>query len=98
MTYFISTIILSVTSVFVIILLFYALRRINQYEDLFLQLSDTVDFIQMRVDSLDKAGTFKSDDEIGFFWTEVVKLSAMLSVLFEQVYEGGEPKDAKEEK
>jgi len=66
--------------------------------DLFLQVSDTVDFIQMRVDGLDKAGTFKSDDEIGFFWTEVVKLSGMLSMLFEQVYEEGEPKDAKKEK
>ena len=96
--YFISTIILSILLIGVSTILFYALKRINQYEDLFLQVSDTVDFIQMTIDKIDEKGTYKSDDEIGFFWNEVVKLSGMLSMLFEQVYEEGEPRDAKKEK
>tara|TARA_B100001113_G_scaffold351838_1_gene351815 strand:+ start:1506 stop:1799 length:294 start_codon:yes stop_codon:yes gene_type:complete len=96
--YFISTIVLSVLFVIISIVLFYALKRINQYEELFLQISDTVTFIQMTIDTIDKKGTYKSDDEVGFFWNEVVKLSGMLSSLFESVYEEGELKDAQEEK
>ena len=92
--YFISTIVLSVLFVIISIVLFYALKRINQYEELFLQISDTVTFIQMTIDTIDKKGTYKSDDEVGFFWNEVVKLSGMLSSLFESVYEEGELKDA----
>ena len=94
--YFILTIVLSLITIGLSVLLFYALRRINQYETLFLEVSDTVDFIQMRIDSIDTAGTYKSDDEVGWFWDEVVKLSGMLSVLFQQVYEKGEPKDGEE--
>lgn len=96
--YFISTIVLAIITITLSVLLFYALRRINQYETLLLEISNTIDFIQMRVDSIDKAGTYKSDDEVGWFWDEIVKLSGMLSVLFEQVYEEGEPKDAQEKK
>ena len=96
--YFISTVILSILFVAVSVVLFYALKRINQYEDLFLQISDTVTFIQMTIDTIDDKGTYKSDDEIGFFWNEVVKLSSMLSGLFESVYEEGELKNAKKEK
>lgn len=96
--YLISTIIVSVLLVSVSVILVYALKRINQYEDLFLQISDTVTFIQMTIDTIDQKGTYKSDDEIGFFWNEVVKLSGLLSGLFESVYEEGELKDAKKEK
>lgn len=96
--YFISTVLLSILFVAVSVVLFYALKRINQYEDLFLQISDTVTFIQMTIDTIDDKGTYKSDDEIGFFWNEVVKLSGMLSGLFESVYEEGELKNAKKEK
>ena len=96
--YFISTVILSVLLIAVCVVLFYALKRINQYEDLFLEISDAVTFIQMTIDTIDDKGTYKSDDEIGFFWNEVVKLSGMLSGLFESVYEEGELKDAKKEK
>ena len=52
----------------------------------------------MTIDTIDQKGTYKSDDEIGFFWNEVVKLSGLLSGLFESVYEEGELKDAKKEK
>ena len=96
--YFISTIVLAIITITLSVLLFYALRRINQYETLLLEISNTIDFIQMRVDSIDEKGTYKSDDEVGWFWDEIVKLSGMLSVLFEQVYEEGEPRDAQEKK
>lgn len=96
--YFISTIVLSILLMLSITVIFYAMKRINQYEDLFLQVSDTVDFIQMKVDQLDEKGIYKGDDEVGFFWEEVVKLSGLLGILFEQVYEEGEVKDAPQKK
>ena len=96
--YLISTITLGILFVTVSVVLVYALRRINQYEDLFLEISDMVTFIQMKIDTMDEKGTYKSDDEVGFFWNEVVKLSGMLSGLFESIYEEGELKDAKKEK
>ena len=96
--YLISTITLGILFVTVSVVLVYALRRINQYEDLFLEISDMVTFIQTKIDTMDEKGTYKSDDEVGFFWNEVVKLSGMLSGLFESIYEEGELKDAKKEK
>ena len=77
------------SSVLVILVLlfvvFNVLLKIEKYEDAvtdyenFLQkLSGDIDYIIKRLDEVDHKGAFKSDDEIGWFWSEVIKLKDIL--------------------
>ena len=43
----------------------------------------TVDVATSKLKQLDNKGTFESDDEIGFFFTEIQKLQKLLSDIFE---------------
>ena len=64
-------------------LVFYALRRINNYEMLILNISDLVQFIDAKIKALDNKGSFEADDEIGFFFEEVKSLQNLLNEVFE---------------
>jgi biopolymer transport protein ExbB/TolQ len=64
-------------------LLFYALRRINEYENIITQFQQIVEYSNERVKSVDNTGHFESDDEIGFFFEEVKSLQSLLNNLFE---------------
>ena len=76
-------ILLSVISIFSLVLVFYALRRINNYEMLILNISDLVQFIDAKIKALDNKGSFEADDEIGFFFEEVKSLQNLLNEVFE---------------
>jgi hypothetical protein len=65
------------------VLVFYSLRRINNYESLMISLQRTVEYINEKVRQIDLTGHFEGDDEIGFFFTEVKQLNGMLSGIFE---------------
>ena len=41
--------------------------------------SRIIEFINNKVKELDKTDSFKSDDEIGFFFNEIKKLNSLLS-------------------
>tara|TARA_R110002020_G_scaffold216088_2_gene423476 strand:- start:40 stop:312 length:273 start_codon:yes stop_codon:yes gene_type:complete len=41
--------------------------------------SRIIEFIDNKVEELDKTDSFKSDDEIGFFFNEIKKLNSLLS-------------------
>jgi hypothetical protein len=41
--------------------------------------SRIIEFINNKVEELDKTDSFKSDDEIGFFFNEIKKLNSLLS-------------------
>ena len=63
--------------------LFYALRRINQYENLITQIQQIITFSTERVKTLDSKGSFESDDEVGFFFKELKEIQSILDDIFE---------------
>ena len=77
------TILLGVIASFLGVVTFYALRRINAYEDIILNFNNTVDLIKHQLKLIDEKGTFESDDEVGFFFEEIKQLGNQLGELFE---------------
>ena len=88
------------TSIVSSVLLFYALRRINNYENLIVNISDLVKFIQLKIKALDNKGSFEADDEVGFFFEEIKNLQSLLNDIFETQEENVDvnKEDSKEEK
>ena len=95
MLHYIITITLGIFAVFFGVVTFYALRRINAYENIILNISNTVESIKLQLRTIDDKGTFESDDEVGFFFTEIKQLGKDLENLFETEVEGNE-KETKE--
>ena len=95
MLHYIITITLGIFAVFFGVVTFYALRRINAYENIILNISNTVESIKLQLRTIDDKGTFESDDEVGFFFKEVKQLGKDLDNLFETEVEENE-KETKE--
>ena len=95
MLHLIITIILGIVATFFGVVTFYALRRINSYENIILNISNTVESIKLQLKVIDDKGTFESDDEVGFFFQEVKQLGEDLDNLFETEVEENE-KETKE--
>ena len=96
MLHYIITIILGIVATFFGVVIFYALRRINSYENIILNISNTIESIKLQLKVIDDKGTFESDDEIGFFFEEIKQLSNNLSNLFETEVEENEKKTQRE--
>ena len=77
------TILFSIISIILGLLLFYSLRRINNYENLIIQFQQVVEYTQERLKVIDNSGHFEGDDEVGFFFGEVKQLGEMLNDIFE---------------
>ncbi len=95
MLHYIITITLGIVATFLGVVTFYALRRINTYENIILNISNTVESIKLQLKVIDDKGTFESDDEVGFFFEEVKQLGKDLDNLFETEVEENE-KETKE--
>ena len=95
MLHYIITITLGIVATFLGIVTFYALRRINTYENIILNISNTIESIKLQLKVIDDKGTFESDDEVGFFFEEVKQLGKDLDNLFETEVEENE-KETKE--
>tara|TARA_Y100000593_G_scaffold83890_1_gene158521 strand:- start:121 stop:411 length:291 start_codon:yes stop_codon:yes gene_type:complete len=78
-------------------LLFYSLRRINQYENLITQFQQIIQFSTEKMKIVDSSGHYESDDETGFFFEQLKELQLLLNDVFE-VEENEETEDAKKEK
>ena len=76
------------------IILFYALRRINQYENILIDFQNIIKFASEKLKVVDSNGHYESDDETGFFFEEIKKIQNILDNLFETQ----ETRDAKKEK
>tara|TARA_Y100000593_G_scaffold3328_1_gene6527 strand:+ start:447 stop:716 length:270 start_codon:yes stop_codon:yes gene_type:complete len=72
-----------VVSVLSSTLLLYAMRRINQYEDLLLSMQEIVSFSSKKLKDVDDRGSFESDDEIGFIFEEIKSIQNILDGIFE---------------
>ena len=95
MLHYIITITLVIATTFLGAVVFYALRRINDYENIILNISNIIESIKLQLKTIDDKGTFESDDEVGFFFTEIKQLGNELESLFETEVEENE-KEKKE--
>ena len=77
------TILLGVIASFLGVVAYYALKRINAYENIILNFNNTIDLIKHQLKLIDEKGTFESDDEVGFFFEEIKQLGNQLGELFE---------------
>ena len=92
MLHYIITITLGIVATLSGVVTFYALRRINAYENIILNISNTIESIKLQLKVIDDKGTFESDDEVGFFFKEVKQLGNELNSLFETEVEENEKK------
>ena len=76
---------LGIISIFSIMLVYYSLKRINQYEELILQVNDKIEYVNQQLKLIDEKGTFEADDEVGFFFLELKEIGKLLDELFEEV-------------
>ena len=81
LTFFIIFILISLVSS---ILLFYSLRRINQYEELILQFQQIITFATEKMKAVDSKGHYESDDETNFFFEQLKEIQKLLDNLFEE--------------
>ena len=81
-------------SIFSITALFYALKRINQYESLIVQFQQIITFSTEKMKVVDSKGHYESDDETGFFFQQLKDLQ----ILLDQIFETEEIEDGKKEK
>ena len=95
MLHYIITTLLGIVAIFFGVVIIYALRRINTYENIILNISNTIESIKLQLKTIDDKGTFESDDEVGFFFTEIKQLGKELESLFETEVEENE-KEKKE--
>ena len=70
-------------SIFSSTALFYALRRINQYEDFIIKIQQMIEYSTERMKLVDSKGTFESDDEVGFFFKQLKDIQFLLNDIFE---------------
>ncbi len=93
----IITVLLGVSTLFLGVVSFYALKRINTYEKIILKISSTVELIKHQLKIIDEKGHFEADDEVGFFFEEMKQLGQELDNLFEtEVDDGNQEKTQKE--
>ena len=88
------TIIFFLISVVSTTILFYSLRRINQYENLIIQFQQIIEYSTERMKQVDSAGHYESDDETGFFFSQLKDIQSLLN----DVFETEEIENAKKEK
>ena len=77
-------IIFMLVSIFSTIALFYALKRINQYEELITQFEQIIKFSTDKMKLVDEKGHYESDDETGFFFQQLKDLQLLLDGIFEE--------------
>ena len=87
---------LGIISIFLIMLVYYSLKRITTYEEIILQVNDKIEYVNQQLKLIDEKGTFEADDEVGFFFEELKEIGKLLDNLFEEVEDDANSK--KEEK
>ena len=77
--------VLGIISIFLIMLVYYSLKRITTYEQIILQVNDKIEYFNQQLKLIDEKGTFEADDEVGFFFQELKDVGKLLDNLFEEV-------------
>ena len=97
MLYIITTILFVILAIFFAIISFYALKRINEYENIILNINNTIENINRQLKLIDDKGHFEAHDEFGFFFDEVKQLGNQLEELFITEEVDNETQEKKEE-
>jgi hypothetical protein len=87
--WWVLTILLFLINIGLSTLLFYSLKRINQYEDLILQFQQIINFATNKMKNVDSKGHYESDDETGFFFKQLKDLQILLNEIFEEESKNG---------
>ena len=74
-------------------LLFFSLKRINQYEDLISQFQQIITFSTEKMKQVDTRGHYESDDETGFFFQQLKDIQILLDGIFEEEKTDANKKD-----
>lgn len=98
MLHYIITVLLGIIALCMSLVTFYALKRINNYEEIILNINNTIENIKHQLKIIDNKGTFESDDEVGFFFDEIKQLGNELNNLFETEVDDGNKESSKKEK
>ena len=64
-------------------LVYFSLRRINQYESLIIEIQNIIEFATTKMKQVDAKGHYESDDETGFFFQQLKELQELLDGIFE---------------
>ena len=64
-------------------LFYFALKRINQYESLIIEIQNIIEFATTKMKQVDAKGHYESDDETGFFFQQLKELQELLNGIFE---------------
>ena len=64
-------------------LVYFSLRRINQYESLIIEIQNIIEFATTKMKQVDANGHYESDDETGFFFQQLKELQELLNGIFE---------------
>ena len=64
-------------------LVYFSLRRINQYEGLIIEMQNIIEFATTKMKQVDARGHYESDDETGFFFQQLKELQELLNGIFE---------------
>jgi hypothetical protein len=75
-------IILVLINIFSAVVIYYALNKINQYENFILQFSQIIQFASEKMKQVDYSGHYESDDETGFFFEQLKQLQLIMNKLF----------------
>ena len=94
--WWVLTILFFLISVTSTTLVYFSLRRINQYESFIIELQNIIEFATTKMKQVDSRGHYESDDETGFFFQQLKELQELLNGIFENEEE--ESGSAKEEK
>ena len=82
--WWVLTILFFLISISSSILLFYSLKRINQYENLIIEFQDIIKFSTEKMKLVDSKGHYEADDETGFFFKQLKDLQILLDGIFEE--------------
>ena len=83
MWWWILTILFFLISVGSTALVYFSLRRINQYEGLIIEIQNIIEFATAKMKQVDAKGHYESDDETGFFFQQLKELQELLNGIFE---------------
>ena len=83
MWWWILTILFFLISVGSSALVYFSLRRINQYESLIIEIQRIIEFATTKMKQVDAKGHYESDDETGFFFQQLKELQELLNGIFE---------------
>ena len=96
MWWWILTILFFLISVGSSTLVYFSLRRINQYEGFIIELQRIIEFATTKMKQVDANGHYEADDETGFFFQQLKELQELLNGIFEN--ENEENSDSAKEK